>query len=101
MITTLRECKPGDEGGVSLEGTAAGVGGSIALTLFATLIGVISGSAVLPLLLAAFIATNIESLIGAAAQDDYKWLTNEVVNFIMTVIGAALAAAFGIVLKLA
>ena len=38
---------------------------------------------------AAFVATNVESVIGAVAQDKYAWLTNELVNGIMTVIGAA------------
>ena len=98
-ITTLRECKAGEEGGVSLEGTAAGVLGSIVLTLYGWACGIIGRSAVLPCLLAAFIATNIESLIGAAAQDDYKWLTNEVVNFIMTVIGAAVGGALAVALR--
>ena len=98
MITTLRECKPGDEGGVSLEGTAAGVVGSIALTLWGGLCGLVSSAAILPCLLAAFIATNIESVIGATAQDKYNWLTNEVVNFIMTVIGAAAAMGIAMVL---
>lgn len=100
LITTLRECKAGEEGGVSLEGTAAGVVGSIVLSLFGLAVGLVSRVAVLPLLLAAFVATNIESLIGAVAQNNFKLLTNEVVNFIMTVIGAAfcmaLAAALGI-----
>jgi len=91
MITTLRPCKPGDEGGVSLEGTLAGVAGSIALTAFGAALGLIGGRAVPVCLLAAFLATNAESLIGASAQGNFAWLTNEVVNFIMTVIGAALA----------
>ena len=93
MITTLRECQPGEEGGVSLEGTAAGVVGSIVLTLYACAAGLIGGAAILPCLLAAFIATNIESLIGASAQGRFAWLTNEVVNFIMTVIGACVGVA--------
>lgn len=101
LITTLRECKPGEEGGVSLEGTAAGFVGSLVLTAYACAIGLISRAAVVPCLLAAFIATNIESLIGAVAQDKFALLTNEVVNFIMTVIGAAVVMALALVLKLA
>jgi uncharacterized membrane protein len=42
---------------------------------------------------AAFIATNIESLIGATLQDEIPWMTNEVVNFINTTIGAIVAIA--------
>ena len=101
MITTLRECKPGDEGGVSLEGTLAGVVGSLVLTLYGYAIGVVGASAIVPCLVATFIATNIESLIGASAQGDFAWLTNEVVNFIMTVIGACIAMAFAVALRIA
>lgn len=98
MITTLRECKAGEEGGVSLEGTAAGVVGSVVLSLYAWACGVVGSGAVLPCLLAAFFATNCESLIGASAQGRFAWLTNEVVNFIMTVIGAAAGATFSLLL---
>jgi len=41
--------------------------------------------------LAAFIATNIESVIGATLQSKYTWLTNEVVNIFNTLIGAIAA----------
>ena len=43
----------------------------------------------------------VESLIGAVAQDKFALLTNEVVNFIMTVIGAAVGMALALALKLA
>ena len=39
-------------------------------------------------ILAAFIATNLESVIGATLQSQYKWLTNEVVNVLNTLISA-------------
>jgi len=98
LITTFRECKAGEEGGVSLEGTAAGVVGSLVLTLYGWASGIVGASAVVPCLLAAFIATNIESLIGASAQGRFAWLTNEVVNFIMTVIGACLGVSIAMLL---
>ena len=44
--------------------------------------------ALVPCLLAAIIATTAESLIGASAQDRFRLLTNELVNWIMTLIGA-------------
>ena len=77
---------PGTEGAVSLEGTAAGVVGSLIIAA-AVAIGLVGASAVVPCLIAAFVATNIESLIGATMQGG--WMTNEVVNFINTLIGAA------------
>jgi len=98
LITTLREVKAGEEGGVSLEGTAAGVIGSIVLGTYGAACGLVSRAAVAPVLLAAFVATNVESLIGASAQGRFRWLTNEVVNFIMTVIGAAAGVGFALAL---
>ena len=51
-----------------------------------------------PTVLAAWIANNVESIIGATAQgkQGLGWLTNEVVNFINTLVGAA--AAIGLCL---
>jgi len=101
LITTLRLVPPGTEGAVSLEGTLAGMVGSIVLTAYGALVGLLHPRTVpfaLACIAAAFVATNCESVIGAVAQDKYAWLTNEAVNFIMTVIGAAvgigLALAF-------
>jgi uncharacterized membrane protein len=42
---------------------------------------------------AAFIATTAESFIGAVFQDKIKWLSNELVNLIMTMIGAVVGIA--------
>lgn len=99
LITTLKSVPAGTEGAVSLEGTLAGVAGSILLTAYAIATGIVGMSALAPCLLAAFIATNVESLIGASAQGRFNWLTNEVVNFIMTVIGAAAGIALTGVLR--
>lgn len=95
LITTLKPVPPGTEGAISLEGTAAGVVGSIVLVSYALGCGLVSRSAMLPCLAAAFVATKCESLIGALAQDRFALLTNEVVNFINTLIGATLAIALG------
>lgn len=95
LITTLKPVPPGTEGAISLEGTAAGVVGSIVLVGYALGCGLVSRSAMLPCLAAAFVATKCESLIGALAQDRFALLTNEVVNFINTLIGATLAIALG------
>lgn len=42
LITTLKPVPPGTEGAVSLEGTLAGVVGSIVIAGFAALCGVVS-----------------------------------------------------------
>ena len=91
LITTLQPVARGTEGAVSLEGTLAGAVASLAQALIGFLVGLINGFDVLLCVLAAFIATNIESVIGATLQSRYTWLTNELVNILNTLIGAASA----------
>jgi uncharacterized protein (TIGR00297 family) len=95
LITTLQAVPRGTEGAVSLEGTLAGVVGSLILAGVANVLGLISGVGLVICLVAAFVATTIESLIGAAFQDKNAWLTNELVNFINTAIGAVVAISLG------
>lgn len=88
LITTLKPVPPGTEGAVSLEGTLAGLVASGFIALLAWGIGLISLIGVIWCIVAAFVATNLESLIGATLQDKWQWMTNEVVNIINTLIGA-------------
>jgi len=103
LITTLQPVSAGTEGAVSLEGTLAGIVGSLAIALVGWGVGLIDGLGIGLCAIAAFVATNLESVIGATLQDRFDWLTNEVVNIINTLIGAlvaialyALAIAFGL-----
>ncbi len=91
LITTLQAVPRGTEGAVSLEGTLAGIIGSLAIALVAWGVGLIDLWGVVFCLSAAFIATNLESVIGATMQSKVGWLTNEVVNIINTAIGAIAA----------
>ncbi|OKH32132.1 TIGR00297 family protein [[Phormidium ambiguum] IAM M-71] len=91
LITTLQPVARGTEGAVSLEGTLAGVIGSITIALLAWGINLISLVDIAWCAIAAFIATNLESVIGATLQSKFSWLTNEVVNGINTFIGAIAA----------
>lgn len=93
LITTLKPVPRGTEGAVSLEGTIAGIVGSIALSFLALGLGMINFWGLICAVIAAFVATNIESVIGATVQTKFTWLTNEVVNFINTLIGAIVAMA--------
>ncbi len=98
-ITTFKPVPPGTEGAVSLEGTLAGIAGSFLLTIYAIKINFVNINALLPCTIAAFTATNIESIIGSTLQKSKGALsvassfilTNEVVNFINTFIGAVIA----------
>ncbi len=93
LITTLKPVPRGTEGAVSLEGTLAGIVASGIIALLAWAIGLINLIGVLWCIVAAFIATNLESLIGATLQEKLDWMTNEVVNIINTFIGAVVAIA--------
>ena len=54
-------------------------------------VGLITLPSVSICLIAAFVATNLESVIGATLQTQWKWLTNELVNVANTFVGAVLA----------
>jgi uncharacterized protein (TIGR00297 family) len=99
LITTLQPVPRGTEGAVSLEGTIAGIVGSILMALVSWAVGVIDLTGILVCVVAAFIATNIESVIGATVQSQFEWLTNEVVNFFNTLIGAIAAIVLASVWK--
>lgn len=97
LITTFERAKPGDEGAVSAEGTAASVLGGALISLFGLAVGFLRPKAVPISIFAAFVATNIESVLGATLQGkkNLEWMTNEVVNFINTFIGAVIAMVCG------
>ena len=91
LITTLQPVARGTEGAVSLEGTGAGIVASAAIALLGRAVGLVDWVGVGICLIAAFIATNIESLIGATLQEQIDWMSNEIVNMINTTIGAIVA----------
>ncbi|AFY67831.1 protein of unknown function DUF92 transmembrane [Geitlerinema sp. PCC 7407] len=99
LITTLQPVARGTEGAVSLEGTLAGVVASVAIALVGWGVGLISAWGLLGCAIAAFIATNLESVIGATLQTRILWLTNELVNILNTLIGAVAAIALGFVFR--
>lgn len=97
LITTLKPVPRGTEGAVSLEGTLAGIVAALAISLVGWLVGLIPLIGIPICVIAAFIATNLESVIGATLQTQFDWLTNEVVNIINTLIGAIVAIAIAVV----
>lgn len=99
LITTLARVEPGTEGAVSAEGTAAALVGGSLLPLYGLVVGLVDAPSVAIATVSAFIACNVESLIGATLQEKkgFEWMTNEVVNFINTLVGAGLAFAGGTV----
>jgi uncharacterized protein (TIGR00297 family) len=97
LITTWQAVPRGTEGAVSVEGTLAGVVASVAIALIAWAVGLIDGLGIIWCAIAALIATNLESVIGATLQTKFDWLTNEVVNIINTVIGAIAAILLALI----
>ena len=87
----------GTEGAVSLEGTLAGVGASLGFAGVAAAMGQVNGQGALIAAFAAFVATTLESWLGATTQGEegYEWLTNDVVNGVQITIAAGLAVALG------
>jgi uncharacterized membrane protein len=70
---------------------------SIAIALIGWGVNLINPLGIIWTVLAAFIATNLESVIGATLQSKYNWLTNEVVNIINTLIGATSAIIMALI----
>ena len=96
LITTLQAVPRGTEGAVSLEGTVAGAVASVVIAFLAWGMGMIDLWGIIWCAAAAFIATNIESLIGATLESRLDWLSNDLVNFVNTLIGAISAMLFAL-----
>lgn len=96
LITNLKRVPKGTEGAISLEGTIAGIISSFIISLIGASLKLININDVMICVIAAFIATTIESFIGATFQNKVSWLNNELVNLINTVIGASVAFSLAI-----
>ncbi|MFQ4139541.1 TIGR00297 family protein [Nodosilinea sp. PGN35] len=96
LITSLKPVPAGTEGAVSLEGTLAGVVGSAVMALVGWAVGLITPWGIAICLVAALVATTLESLLGATLQTQIEWLTNEVVNGVNTTLGALIGILLGL-----
>ncbi len=90
LVTTLRAVPPGTEGAVSLEGTLAGVGGALVVAALGAALGLFPWPAVVTVTLAGFVATMLESVVGATLESR-GLLDGSAVNFLCTLSGALLA----------
>lgn len=89
---TLGPVAPGTIGGMSLEGTAAGVLAAAALATFASLLGVVSLGSSWIIVTAASLAMIIEGVLGATLEPR-GIINNDVLNFLDTFVAGALALA--------
>jgi uncharacterized protein (TIGR00297 family) len=93
LITTFRPVPRGTEGAVSLEGTLAGVFASLVIAAIGAGMDLFPWKGVLAVVIAAFLGTTFESVVGAALEKR-RLLDNEALNFLNTLVGALIAAAF-------
>ena len=92
LITTLQPVPSGTDGAISLEGTVASAVGSGLMTVVMLALGLLpSIPTAVVVMLIGLIATLAESLIGALAQDRVRWLSNELVNAVQTLLAAVMA----------
>ena len=96
-VITLKPDKRGLDGVVSLEGTLAGVVGSILISLYFYLINGSLTAAVI-ILLAGIFGNFVDSVLGATLQKKH-WLNNDTVNFANTLIAGLFAVFLYSILK--
>jgi uncharacterized protein (TIGR00297 family) len=94
LITTLRSVPRGTDGAVSLEGTLAGVGAALAVGALGYAGALYPAAGVAIVVAAAFVATTLESLVGATLEKR-GLLDNDAVNFLASLAGALVAAGVG------
>jgi uncharacterized protein (TIGR00297 family) len=90
LPTTLRAVRPGTPGAMSLEGTAAGVIGALALAVFGGWLGLIPGNLVWVAVAGAVAGSLVESAL-AATLEAQGVVNNDVLNFINTATGGTVA----------
>ena len=95
LPTTFERVPAGTEGAVSLEGTLAGVAGSVLLALVGWAAGMFPAAGIVIVVLAAFAGTAVESLVGATLGHDAR-IGNEAMNFANTLVGAGVAIALAL-----
>jgi uncharacterized protein (TIGR00297 family) len=96
LITNFKPVPKGTEGAVSLEGTLAGIVASLLIAALGALVGFYDWIGVVPVVVAAFIGTTFESIVGAMLEKR-QLLDNEALNFLNTLVGAVAAAGLGAV----
>ena len=95
MITTWQRVPAGVDGGITMAGTLAGLGGGIAIASVATSCGMVARRELWIPIVAGFAGMIVDSLLGATMQRR-GWISNEGVNFAATLMAGALG--YGMVL---
>ncbi len=93
LITSLRRVPRGTDGAVSVEGTAAGLIASVVYCGVALLLGQVDLAGAAACTLAAFVANNLESVLGATVQQSSTFLTNDIVNVLQITAASVISIA--------
>jgi uncharacterized protein (TIGR00297 family) len=91
LITTLKKVPPGTDGGISILGTAAGIMGAGIIGVSAYILGIFPDPYVTLKIsiIAGTAGCFVDSILGAVLERR-KYISNEYVNLIATITGAAL-----------
>ena len=92
LVTTFSRVKPGTPGGMSLEGTTAGLAAAFALAAAGVALGLIPASETLAVVAGATAGALVESALGATLEGP-GILNNDVLNFINTAIAVVVTLA--------
>jgi uncharacterized protein (TIGR00297 family) len=92
LFPAFTRVRAGTSGAVSLEGTAAGIVSALALSAIALALGLIRGSGLWFVTIAATAGSFVESSLGATLEPS-GMLDNDMLNFINTAVSAAFAVA--------
>ncbi len=90
LITTGQPTARGESGGITWQGTLAGCIGAAAVAGAGAWW---MGTPIVPVIAAGSAAMLFDSFLGATVEGKYRWISNDVVNGLTTIAGAALAAA--------
>ncbi len=90
LITTFAQVKPGSPGGISVEGTCAGLAAAFVMALAAWTVGLVPGSALWLVVVAATVGATVESAL-AATLEAHRVLNNDILNFLNTLAAAIVA----------
>ncbi|MCK6467299.1 MAG: DUF92 domain-containing protein [Candidatus Brocadia sinica] len=93
LITTMQPVPVGTDGAISVEGTILGILSAAFIGAEAYVLHVINLQSILIVIIASFVGTTVESILGATIERR-KWISNEVVNFINISTGTIVSLFF-------
>jgi uncharacterized protein (TIGR00297 family) len=95
LITNLQSVAAGTDGGITLQGTLAGIVAAWIVAAVAASMSVISDYWILPAMISGVAGMLFDSVLGATIQRPGK-LGNDAVNFISTAFAACVTLGFGV-----